>query len=75
MWRCAACGYIWQGDEAPDVCPKCGAANSRFEEVDAKSADLIHQVMSSDSSEPIVSPNVAAAEGSNRGNSSRNRLV
>lgn len=41
MWRCTSCGYIWQGDEAPDACPKCGAQQSKFEEVDAKAADVI----------------------------------
>lgn len=43
MWRCMACGYIWQGEEAPDDCPKCAAQQSKFEGVDAKSADLIER--------------------------------
>ena len=22
-WKCGNCGYIYQGDEAPEVCPVC----------------------------------------------------
>lgn len=43
MWRCENCGYIWQGDEAPDACPKCEAPQSKFEELDAKAADVIER--------------------------------
>jgi len=43
MWRCKSCGYIWQDDEAPDVCPKCGAQHSQFEEIEANAADLIER--------------------------------
>ena len=31
QWRCTVCGYIHDGDSAPDVCPVCGAAASEFE--------------------------------------------
>lgn len=30
-WRCTVCGYIHAGDEAPDVCPVCGAVKAEFE--------------------------------------------
>lgn len=30
-WRCSVCGYVHAGDEAPDVCPVCGAARAEFE--------------------------------------------
>lgn len=29
---CLVCGYVYSGDEAPDVCPVCGADASKFEE-------------------------------------------
>jgi len=32
-WRCTVCGYIHNGDEAPDKCPVCGADKSLFEEI------------------------------------------
>jgi ferredoxin-thioredoxin reductase catalytic subunit len=30
VWRCEICGYICARDEAPDVCPICGATKERF---------------------------------------------
>jgi ferredoxin-thioredoxin reductase catalytic subunit len=30
IWRCEICGYICARDEAPDVCPICGASHDRF---------------------------------------------
>lgn len=29
---CAVCGYIHEGDSAPDKCPQCGAPSSKFQE-------------------------------------------
>ncbi|QBG49114.1 thiamine pyrophosphate-binding protein [Verrucomicrobia bacterium S94] len=31
-WKCTVCGYIHEGDEAPDTCPVCNAAASAFEQ-------------------------------------------
>ena len=30
LWRCGVCGYLHEGDSAPDVCPKCGAPKQQF---------------------------------------------
>ncbi len=30
-WRCRNCGYIHEGNEAPDVCPACAHAKAHFE--------------------------------------------
>ena len=27
---CTVCGYIYEGEEAPDVCPICGAGSDKF---------------------------------------------
>ena len=32
-WRCPVCGYIHEGDQAPEKCPQCGVPGSKFEEV------------------------------------------
>jgi len=32
-WKCTVCGYIHYGEEAPDICPVCGATRELFEEV------------------------------------------
>ena len=29
-WTCKVCGYTHQGDEAPEICPQCGAPKSEF---------------------------------------------
>lgn len=34
MFKCTACGYIHNGAEAPEKCPKCGAPQDKFEAVE-----------------------------------------
>jgi len=31
VWRCRNCGYIHEGDEAPDICPACAHPQAHFE--------------------------------------------
>lgn len=31
---CVVCGYVHEGDEAPEKCPLCGAPKSKFKELD-----------------------------------------
>lgn len=31
VWRCRNCGYLHEGDEAPDVCPACDHPQAHFE--------------------------------------------
>jgi len=40
MWKCTVCNFVWLGDGAPDVCPRCGAPKEKFEEVPADKAEL-----------------------------------
>lgn len=42
-WRCGGCGYIWDGDSAPDECPKCGAKSSEFVKLEADAANKIER--------------------------------
>lgn len=30
LWKCSVCGYIHEGPEAPEKCPKCGAPAEKF---------------------------------------------
>lgn len=30
-WRCRNCGYVHEGEEAPEVCPACAHARAHFE--------------------------------------------
>ncbi|WP_270506656.1 FAD-dependent oxidoreductase [Paraclostridium sordellii] len=32
-WKCVICNEVFEGDEAPDVCPVCGAKHDQFIEV------------------------------------------
>ncbi len=31
-YRCSVCGYVHEGDSAPEKCPQCGAAKEKFVE-------------------------------------------
>jgi rubrerythrin len=31
FWKCGNCGYIHEGEEAPDLCPACAHAQAHFE--------------------------------------------
>jgi hypothetical protein len=39
-WKCV-CGSIHDGDNAPDLCPKCGATNEKFEKLADDKAQLV----------------------------------
>ncbi len=41
LWKCEVCGYISEGEEAPDKCPKCGAPKEKFTLLDEEAADKI----------------------------------
>lgn len=42
-WKCASCGYIHDGDEAPEKCPKCGAPKEQFKLLDEAAAKLVER--------------------------------
>ena len=42
-WKCSVCGYIHDGDEAPEACPKCGAPASKFELLGDAAAGLVER--------------------------------
>lgn len=33
VWQCRNCGFIFEGEEAPEICPACLHAQSYFEEI------------------------------------------
>ena len=41
MWQCGSCGYMWNGEEAPDKCPKCGAPKEKFTKLDEKAMETV----------------------------------
>jgi rubrerythrin len=32
-WRCTVCGYLYEGDEPPEVCPLCFVSKEAFVQV------------------------------------------
>ncbi len=44
-WVCPVCGYIHEGDEAPEKCPQCGVPGSKFNEMKAETSyATVHMV-------------------------------
>jgi rubredoxin len=43
LYRCSVCGYVHEGDGAPDKCPKCGIAAEKFEELSPEAAEKIYR--------------------------------
>lgn len=41
MFKCTVCGYIHEGDNAPEKCPKCGAPAEKFEALDDEKKGLV----------------------------------
>ena len=42
-WKCGACGFIHDGDSAPEKCPKCGAPKEKFVLLDEAAANLVQR--------------------------------
>ncbi len=42
LFKCSVCGFVYEGEEAPDKCPKCGAPKEKFEELSKEAADKIY---------------------------------
>ncbi|MEM2207383.1 MAG: hypothetical protein QXG17_01645 [Sulfolobales archaeon] len=41
LWKCQVCGYVYEGIEAPERCPKCGAPRERFKLLSEQEVQLI----------------------------------
>jgi len=41
LFKCSVCGFIWDGDEAPEKCPKCGAPREKFNQLEEDIANLV----------------------------------
>ncbi len=41
IFRCTVCGYKFEGPEAPEFCPKCGAPKDKFIALDEESAKKV----------------------------------
>ena len=42
LWKCSVCGYMHDGDNPPDVCPKCGAPAEKFNALSEEDAQKVY---------------------------------
>lgn len=42
LFKCSVCGYMHEGQEAPEVCPKCGSPKEKFEMMSEEDADKVY---------------------------------
>ena len=40
-WVCTVCGYVYEGEAAPEVCPVCKAPASKFKEQEGEMTWLL----------------------------------
>lgn len=50
LFKCSVCNYIYEGDDAPDVCPKCGQPKEKY---NALSEEVTKKVYDSDRTNDI----------------------
>ncbi len=43
MFKCSVCGYIFEGEEAPDRCPKCNAPKEKFQKLDDEATGKVEK--------------------------------
>jgi rubredoxin len=43
LFKCKVCGYIYEGETAPEKCPKCVRGAEEFEELSSEAADKIYR--------------------------------
>ncbi len=34
QWVCSICGFVYAGDEPPEICPRCGARREDYFEIE-----------------------------------------
>lgn len=42
LFKCSVCRFVFEGEDAPDFCPKCDAPKEKFEELSKEQADKIY---------------------------------
>ncbi len=42
LWKCSVCGFVHEGDDAPEKCPKCGAPKEKFSALSEEDAKKIY---------------------------------
>lgn len=42
LFKCSVCGYVAEGEVAPEVCPKCNFGQEKFVELSSADAEKIY---------------------------------
>lgn len=42
LWKCSVCGFLHEGDDAPEKCPKCGAPKKKFSVLSEEDAKKVY---------------------------------
>jgi rubredoxin len=42
-WKCGGCGFVHDGESAPEKCPKCGAPKEKFALLDDAAGNLVER--------------------------------
>lgn len=42
LWKCTVCGYIHDGENPPEACPKCGAPAEKFTALTDEEAQKVY---------------------------------
>ncbi len=40
-WKCSVCNFIFEGEEPPEKCPRCGAPKEKFKKLSEEAAQLV----------------------------------
>ena len=43
LFKCSVCNLVYEGEQAPEKCPKCGQAQENFVELGAEAAALVYK--------------------------------
>ena len=41
LWKCSFCGYVHEGNDAPEKCPKCGNPKDQFSSLSEEDAKKV----------------------------------
>lgn len=42
IWKCSVCGFMHEGEEAPDQCPKCGSPKEKYAVLSQEDAKKVY---------------------------------
>jgi len=53
-WKCTVCGYIHEGEQPPEECPRCGAPRAQFIPLEEERVNLLHDLIDTFMLHPVA---------------------